>query len=104
MANYTATNAVVRPSLGRNLSGSANNVTVNLVAPGTMYGERMNQLDLRVGKILTFGRLRATANLDLYNALNANAILAVSNAFDTWQRPQRILLARFAKVSVQFDF
>jgi hypothetical protein len=43
-------------------------------------------------------------NFDVYNALNADSILAVSNAFATWQRPQRILLARFAKVSMQLDF
>jgi hypothetical protein len=104
LADYTATNAVVSPTLGRNLSGGASNVTVGLVAPGTMFGERMNEIDLRVGKILRFGRTRTTVNLDLYNILNANPVLAQSNAFDTWQRPQKILPARFAKVSMQVDF
>jgi hypothetical protein len=104
LANYTATNAVVAPSLGRNLSGGANNVTVGLVAPGTMYGERLNQLDLRFGKILKFGRTRATASIDLYNALNASPVLTQSAAFATWLRPQSILNARFAKVVMQLDF
>ena len=49
-ANYAVPNAAVAPSLGRNLSGNAANVTVNLVAPGTMYGDRINQLDFRVGQ------------------------------------------------------
>src|SRR6185436_8838089 len=57
-AYYVATNAVVAPSLGRNLSGNAANVTVNIVEPGTMYSERLNQLDLRFGKALTLGRVR----------------------------------------------
>jgi hypothetical protein len=104
LANYVATNAVVAPSLGRTLAGGANNVTVNLVAPGTMYGERLNQLDLRFGKILRFGRIRTTANLDLYNALNANPVLTLSPAFATWQRPQSILNPRFAKLVMQVDF
>ena len=51
-ANYAAPNSVVAPSLGRDLSGNASNVTVNLVAPGTLYGDRINQLDFRVAKVL----------------------------------------------------
>jgi hypothetical protein len=104
VANYVATNAVVAPSLGRPLAGAASNVTVNIVDPGTIYGERLNQLDFRVGKILRFGRTRATASIDLYNALNSNAVLSLNNTFSAWQQPQSILNARFAKVVVQLDF
>ena len=103
-ANFTATNAVVSRSLGRNLAGGANNVTVNLVAPGTIYGDRLNQIDLRVAKILRFGRVRATANVDLYNVMNANTVLRENSAFAVWRRPDLILTARFAKLGVQFDF
>src|SRR4030095_13337437 len=74
-ANYVATNAVVQPSLGRPLSGGAANTTVNLVAPGQMYGDRLNQVDLRFGKVLRFGTTRSVVSLDLYNALNANPVL-----------------------------
>jgi hypothetical protein len=104
LANFTATNAVVARSLGRNLSGNASNLVANVLAPGAIYGERMNQLDVRLAKILKFGRARATAQVDLYNVFNANAVLTQSNAFATWQRPQSILNARFAKVGVQFAF
>jgi hypothetical protein len=103
-SNYNATNAQVAPSLGRPLSGGAANVTVNLVAPGTMYGQRDNQLDFRLTKLLKFGRTRTAVNLDLYNALNANPVLTVNSNYAAWQVPQSILLARFAKISVQFDF
>jgi hypothetical protein len=103
-ANYVASNAEVRPSLGRDLAGGVRNVTVNLVEPRTMYGDRLNQLDLRIGKILRLGRARATANVDFYNVLNASPVLIQSNVFATWQRPQGILPARFAKVGVQFNF
>ena len=104
LANYNAPNAIVAPSLGRSLSAGAANVTVNLVEPGTIYGERLNQLDLRFSKLLRFGRTRTAVNLDLYNAFNGNAVLAQNNNFATWQAPQTILLARFAKISAQFDF
>ena len=66
-ANYAAPNSEVAPSLGRNLSGNAPNVTVNLIAPGTLYGDRVNQFDLRVGKVLRFGRVRTLVALDTYN-------------------------------------
>jgi hypothetical protein len=104
IANFNATNAVVSPSLGRPLSGNANNITVNLFELGTLSGERMNQLDLRFAKILRFGRTRTTASVDLYNAFNANSVLTESAAFATWLQPQNILNARFAKVGVQIDF
>ena len=69
-----------------------------------MYGERLNQLDLRVSKILRFGRTRFNLGLDVYNALNSNAVLTVNPAFDAWQQPQEILNARFAKVVFQLNF
>ena len=104
-ANYVATNAQVVPTLGRNLAaGPGATVTVNLVKPGTMYGPRLNQLDLRIGRALHVGRTRTTLNLDVYNALNVDTVLTMSNAYATWQRPQSIILARFAKLGLQFDF
>jgi hypothetical protein len=104
LANFTATNAIVAPSLGRNLSGGASNIVVNIVEPGTMYGDRLNQLDLRFGKILRVGRTRVNASIDLYNALNANPVVRLNNAYATWQRPQEILNHRFAKLVLQMNF
>jgi hypothetical protein len=104
-ANYVATNAIVQPSLGRPLSGGANNVTVSILEPGTTYGERVNQLDLRFAKILNVGgSRRATVSLDLANAFNANTVLTESVVYTTWRQPQSILTARFVKIGVQFNF
>ena len=104
IANYTALNAAVAPALGRSLSGGAANIVVNLTEPGTLYGARMNELDLRIGKILRFGRVRATPSFDIYNVLNANPILTESKAFATWRRPQNILGARFIELVLKTDF
>jgi len=104
LANYNAPNALVAPSLGRNLSGGAQNVTVNLVEPGTSYGERSNQVDLRFSKIFKLSRLRTAVNFDLYNALNSSPVLTQNNNFAAWQVPLSILAARLFKFSVQLDF
>jgi hypothetical protein len=69
-----------------------------------MYGERRNQVDFRIGKILRVGPTRLTASIDVYNAFNASSVLVLNNAFAAWQRPQQILTARFAKIVVQADF
>ena len=54
-ANYTISNAQIAPILGRPLAGSAPNITVNLVEPHSVLGARVNELNMRVGKIFRFG-------------------------------------------------
>ena len=49
-----------RRLLDRNLSANAPNVTVNLVAPGSLYGDRVNELDFRCASSLRFGGTRST--------------------------------------------
>ena len=87
-ANKVFLNADIAPSLGRNLSGGFTNTMINLIAPGTMYGDRINQLDLRFGRVLTFGKMRTVLNVDLYNALNANPVLAENSNYQLWRQPQ----------------
>ena len=106
-ANYAVPNAAVVPSLGRNLSGNAPSVTVNLVTPGTMYGDRINQLDVRVGKTLKYGRSRSLIAFDIYNALNSSAVLTYNNAFvpnGTWLQPLTILTPRFLRFTAEINF
>ena len=103
-ANFVVPNATVRQSLGRDLSGGAQNITVNVVDPGSMYGDRLNQLDVRLSKLLRWGARRTSINLDIYNLMNSNAVQTESNVYSTWRRPQSILVPRFAKFGVQFDF
>ena len=100
-------NALVVPSLGRSLSGNATNVTVNLVTPGTLFGDRTNQLDLRAGKILRFAKTRAQISVDVYNLLNSSAVLGLNQAFilnGAWLTPNSVLTARFVRISGQLDF
>jgi hypothetical protein len=103
-ANYVASNAQVQPTLGRPLSGNAQNVTINIVTPGTLYGDRINSLDLRFSKLLRFTRMRTAVNFDLNNIFNSSAVLSLNSAYARWQVPLSILNARLFKLSVQMDF
>ena len=104
-ANYIVPNALVQPSLGRPLSGGAANVTVNLVKPGTMYGERANQLDWRISKsIKVLNGRRVSVNLDIYNMLNVSTVIQENAAFAVWRTPQRIIDGRLLKFSGQIEF
>jgi hypothetical protein len=106
-ANWVVPNATIAPSLGRNLTGTQNR-TINVVKPGTLYGERLNNVDFRVGKNLQFGGKRINASVDVYNVLNVNSPDAYQQTFATtnnrWLVPTSITPARFARLSAQFDF
>jgi hypothetical protein len=109
VANYQAPNSLIQPSLGRPLSGGVTSVSVNLVQPGSLYGERMNSTDFRVSKTLHVanrGRLRL--DLDLFNMFNASTVLIQNSAYSptttTWNTPQTIIAPRLVKVGAQFDF
>ena len=106
-ANYQVPSATAALSLGRPLSGNVQFAQVNLVEPGEVIGDRINQVDLRVGKILRFRNMRTQISVDLYNALNANPIETYNQAFiagGAWLTPTGILTARFAKITAQVDF
>jgi hypothetical protein len=106
-ANYAAPNAIIAPALGRNLSGNAANMTVNLVAPGTMYGTRVNQIDLRVARTFKTGQARTSVGIDVYNALNAGTVLTYNNTFvpgGPWLQPLTVLSPRLFTLTGEIAF
>ena len=104
-AVLTATNQFLaaNSTLGRTLAG-ATTQAIALVDQNSLYLDRRNELDLRIGKVLRFGRSRSQVSLDIFNALNSNAAITASTAYATWMRPQSILNARLMKVSFNLDF
>ena len=105
-ANYVV--APANTTLGRPFAGGNPTITVNLIEPGSLFGDRVNQFDLRVGKILRFGGMRASLAVDIYNVLNSNPVLTYNEQYSptttTWLRPNSVLQPRFAKVSAQINF
>jgi hypothetical protein len=106
-ANYVVSTVEAARTLGRPLSNSAPSITVNLLKPGEQWGDRVNEVDLKVAKILRFGRTRSTVGIDIYNLFNVNPVLTYNQAFTPggrWLVPTSVLSARFAKLSASIDF
>jgi len=106
LANASITSAQILPSLQRNLSaGAGSTVTIPLITPGTVYGDRMNQVDARVTKGVKWGALRIRGNVDLFNLFNASPVLVVNTTYGSkWLQPQYLLPGRLMKLSVQVNF
>jgi hypothetical protein len=109
-ANFVTSNAVIAGGpqpLGRNLSNGTT-VTVNLIAPQTYFSPRRQSFDMRVGKIIRFGRTRTQVGLDIFNLTNRDEVTTYSQTFSptttTWLTPTGITPARYARFNVQFDF
>jgi hypothetical protein len=109
LATWSAPNALIAPALGRNLSGNALVKTVSLIEPGKVWGDNLNQLDLRFSKRFNLERTRFRVDADLYNLFNSNWPFSLNNTFSTlsssnWMRPTNVLQGRLFKLGGQFDF
>ena len=105
-ASYSASNAQIAPSLGRNLSSGANGtVLMDLIAPGTEFADRLNQMDFRVTKMIRLGNnKRIQGMMDIYNAFNASPFLTLQTRYGpAWLTPTQTLIGRLVKFAVQID-
>ena len=81
----------------------------HVLEPGQDYGERLNQVDVRISKLFRYGKTRTMVSLDIYNLLNKDTITAQNNTYTpgaviAWQQASSILTARFIKIGGQFDW
>lgn len=104
-ANLVYSTTDIASSLGRNLSGGVRNATINIVRPGDLYGDRLNNLDFRVARVQRFGDRRLMVGVDIFNVINTDAVTGYNQTYGPrWLLPTAIMQARFAKISAQFDF
>jgi hypothetical protein len=97
-ANRVATTTLPRPFT----LGQAN---VNLIDPGSAYGDRLNQIDLRFTKVVNMGRTRLDLNVDFYNAFNSDAVTFELASFGpVWRLPLTVIQPRFVKFAARWDF
>src|SRR6266545_335273 len=80
-ASYVATDAEILPSLGRHLASCPSQTaatcnqtfTSDLIPPFSLYGDRIQQVDLRLTRNFQLARSRKLqGNFDIYNILNAS--------------------------------
>jgi hypothetical protein len=103
-AIFQANDPTIVATLGRPLATVAN-VTVPLIAPYEAYGDRIDQVDMRIGKILRFGRTRSNLSLDIVNLFNSNDNLAYQTLLSpTWPAPTQVLLPRIFRINFGVDW
>ena len=102
----TVPTAAVATSLGRPLAGGTRTVTVDLLPTlGYYLDTRINQLDVRMSKIIKVGSNRLQGNLDVYNLFNGSTVLNMNQVVGpSFLQPTQILPARLFKLSLQLDF
>jgi hypothetical protein len=110
-ATWNAPNSAIAPSLGRNLAACGAAVVcsatapIDLIAPFTLFEDRLSKLDLRLSKDVRVGQLAIQPRADLYNVFNASTILGENTTFGTaFRRPLSILAGRFLKVGIHISF
>ena len=106
-ATYVATNAEIRPSLGRDLAAGARaTANVELITPQSEFREgRITQLNVAVNRVFRMGAARVQPRVELHNALNAGSILATNPRYGpAWQQVRTVLAPRMAKFALQVDF
>jgi hypothetical protein len=104
-AVWAAPNALIAPSLGRDLAGGARTATVQLITPNTQFEDRLHQFDLRFAKNIRMGRTNIRPQLSIFNLFNASTVLAINTAYGAnWLRPTSILAPRIATLGAQINW
>jgi len=80
-------------------------VTVPLVARGTQFLPRWNQLDVGLKKTIHVRGVEVLGQVDVFNVLNSNAVLGEITSFgSTLYRPTSILQGRLLRLSTSVRF
>ena len=100
---FNESNRAATTTLGRPFTNGQ--AIVNLVNPGTQWGDRLNQIDLRFTKIQRVGRGAIDFDVDIYNAFNSDAVTLELGSFGpVWRLPLTVIQPRFVKFQVRYDF
>ncbi len=111
-----ATDAEISKTLNRHLAACPSqtaatcnqNVTVDLIPPFSLYGDRIQQVDLRFTRSIKLGMRKLQGNFDIYNILNASTVqneqATYNNTNNQWRNAIQIMGGRLLKFSAQLTF
>jgi hypothetical protein len=103
--NWVAPASTVAAALGHSPAGNPSTVTLAVLPPATLYGDRINQVDFRIGKVIKLARVRNQVSVDIFNIANSNAAVTYNNTVGSnYLAPTSIMPPRFARISVQVEF
>jgi hypothetical protein len=111
-ATYAASNSEIAPSLGRNLSACGgrpvctSTATIPLIAPQTMFDDRLTRLDLRIAKrFAVTERVRLQGNFNIYNVFNGSASSTLNTTYGPlWLQPSLLQDGRMVQFSANVTF
>ena len=111
LASFVASNAQIRPTLGRNLGACGSSPTCNatvlvdLMEPNAFREPRQSQLDVRLSTIIRLPRSRFEPRFDIYNVLNASDVQTMVTRYGTtWLNASTILPGRTFKFGFRAEF
>ena len=65
-------------------------IQVPLLTPGQSYLSRWNQIDMRFSKRFDVKKMKISAQMDIFNLLNADTIASASSTYSTWLAPSAV--------------
>jgi hypothetical protein len=118
-ANWSASNAAIVPTLGRNLSACGVNVNctttvrLNVLLPNMYYREpRVQQLDVRFSRTFNLNEsMTVQPNVDLFNVFNGNSVFIINQTLpaspavtSSYNNVLGLLDPRVLRFGVNFNF
>jgi len=82
---------------------TVSSMSVPLVAPAIELSERVNQLDLNVGKWMKVSNLQIQPRLDVFNTLNRSDVVAVRSLnylTSSYFQPATVIQGRIVQVGL----
>ena len=89
---------------GSRLTGGQR-ITIDLIPPEALFLPRQTNLDVRFSRRFEVGGTSILPLIDIYNIFNSHTILGWNNTYGSvWQRPNRIMRPRFARIGMEIEW